>query len=250
MERLKTILLFSLLVLLYFIFSYSVFNGWWNSSVGTILIIFLSYLIWKKESLKQIGLQLNLRTIVKSIVLAVLFTTCALLIMKYIGNKSHIQITYTDWREYYHDIFYVLNEEIVTGAILLFALVNKWKIRPIVAALGLAVFISLIHFVLYKWIFSDRGILEIPTLITLFFVGFIRNSLILQTGHIGYSWALHFGWSAVMFGSFHTELISNRFLGEPESFNLYLGSTELFIITLVMAGFFLVYWIRLKQSHL
>ena len=51
--------------------------------------------------------------------------------MKYIGNKSNIQIEYFNWRDYYHVLFYVLNEEIVIGAILLFALVNKWKIRPV-----------------------------------------------------------------------------------------------------------------------
>ncbi|KAF5048585.1 hypothetical protein DSECCO2_448560 [anaerobic digester metagenome] len=34
-------------------------------------------------------------------------------------------------RGYYHDMFYIINEEIVIGSILLFALVNKRKVRPI-----------------------------------------------------------------------------------------------------------------------
>jgi hypothetical protein len=116
------------------------------------------------------------------------------------------------------------------------------------AALGLAVFFSLIHFVFYRWIFLDGGILGIQTLITLFLVGFVRNSLILQTGHIGYSWALHFGWMAIMFGSSHTYINSNMPLKESESFNLYLGSTEMLILSLILAGLFLVYWIRRKQT--
>jgi len=247
--RPKIPLLFSLLILLYVIFSYNFLHGWWNSSIGSILIIFLSYLIWEKGFLKQIGLQLNLQTIAKSIILAVIITTCALLIMKYIGNKSNIQIEYPNWRDYYHDIFYTLNEEIVIGAILLFTLVNKWKIRPVVASLCLAVFFSLIHYIFYKWIFADRGVIGISTLITLFLVGFVRNSLIIQTGHIGYSWALHFGWIVIMFGSSHTDLNTNMVITEPETFNLYLGSTEMLIISIIMAGFFLAYWIKKYSSQ-
>lgn len=204
-------------------------------------------MVWGKGFLKQIGLQLNLQTITKSIILAVIITTCSFLIMKYIGNKNNIQIEYYNWRDYYHVIFYILNEEIVIGAILLFALVYKWKIRPVVASLCLTVFFSLIHYIFYKWIFLDRGVIGISTLITLFLVGFVRNSLIIQTGHIGFSWALHFGWIAIMFGSSHTYLNTNMYVTEPESFNLYLGSTEMLIISIIMAGFCLAYWIK-KQS--
>ena len=164
--------------------------------------------------------------------------------MKYIGNKSNIRIAYYNWRDYYHVIFYVLNEEIVIGAILLFALVRRWKIRPLIACLGLALFFSLIHFVFYKWIFLDPGVIGLSTMITLFFVGFVRNSLIIQTGHIGYSWALHAGWMAVMFGCSHTYLNGNMPPTEAEMFNLYLGSTEMLIISLIAAGSFLAYWIR------
>jgi hypothetical protein len=214
------------------------------SSIGSLLIIFLSYLIWGKGFLKQIGLQLNLQTVIKAIILSVIITTCSLLIMKYIGNKDNIRIEYYNWRDYYHVMFYVLNEEIVIGAILLFTLVNKLKFRPVVASLCLAVLFSLIHYIFYKWIFADRGVLGISTLITLFLVGFVRNSLIIQTGHIGYSWALHFGWIAIMFGSRHTNLNTNMYVSEPESFNLYLGSTEMLIISIIMAGFFQTYWIK------
>jgi len=246
--KLKILLLFPLLILSYVLFSYFFLGGWLFSSIGSILIIFLSYLIWEQGFLKQIGLQLNLQTITKSILLAVITTICSLLIMKYIGNKSNIQIEYINWRDYYHDIFYVLNEEIVLGSILLFTLVYKWKIRPVVASLCLAVFFSLIHYVFHRWIFADRGILGISTLITLFFVGFVRNSLIIQTGHVGYSWALHFGWIAIMFGSSHTSLNSNMYFTEPQLFNLYLGSTEMLIISIIMAGFFFAYWI-IKYSR-
>lgn len=245
--RLKRIILFSLLVLSHVLFSYYFFGGWWNSSIGTLLIIFFSYLIWNKDFPKQIGLQLDLKIIAKSILLAGIITIGSLLMMEYIAHKHNVQIRFTSWRDYYHDIFYILNEEIVIGAILLFALVKKRKINPIIASVGLAVFFALIHFIFYKWIFNDRGIIEISTLITLFLVGFVRNSLILQTGHIGYSWALHFGWIVIMLGSIHVDLQTNLRLTEPERFNLYLGSFEMSIISTIMAGLSLFYWIKITM---
>jgi hypothetical protein len=130
----------------------------------------------------------------------------------------------------------------VLGAILLFTLVYEWKIRPMIASAGLAIFFSLAHFVFYRWIFLDSGVLYISTLITLFAVGFVRNSLIILNGHIGYSWALHFGWIAVMFGSSHVNLNTHTYLGEPDRFNLYLGSPEMLFISLVLGLLFLLYW--------
>jgi len=242
--RLKRTIFFSLLGLSYGFFSYNFFGGWWNSSVGTVLILIISYLIWNKDFLKHVGLQLDLKTIAKSIILAGVVTICAFLIMKYISNKYNVQIRFTNWRGYFHDIFYILNEEIVLGAILLFALVNKGKIKPIIASIGLAVLFSLIHFVFYMWIFNDRGIIEISTLTTLFLVGFVRNSLIIQTGHIGYSWALHFGWMVIMFGSLHIDLNTNLRVPEPGRFNLYLGSIEMLIIAIIISGLSLTYWIK------
>ena len=247
--RLRKTILFSLLGLSYGFFSYNFFGGWWNSSFGTILIHFFSYLIWEKDFLRHVGLQVNFKTFATSIILAVIVTICALLIMKHIAAKQNVVISYTSWRGYYHDIFYIINEEIVIGSILLFALVNKRKVRPIFASIGLAVIFSLIHFVFYKWIFNDKGILSVSTLITLFLVGFVRNSLILQTGHIGYSWALHFGWMVVMFGSKHVDLNSNLRVTEPERFNLYLGSIEMLGISIVLAGLSLTYWIKKYKSQ-
>ena len=247
--KLRTPLLFTLLILIYVLFSYSFLGDWLYSSIGSILIIFLSYLIWGKSFLKQIGLQLNLPTIAKSIILVVIIAGCSLLIQKYIGNKNDIRIEYYNWRDYYHVLFYVLHEELVFGALILFPLVYKWKGRPIVASICLAICFALIHYVFYRWVFADRGILGISTLVTLFLVGFVRNSLIIQSGHIGYSWALHFGWIAIMFGSRHTDLNTNMYISELESFNTYLGSTEMLIISIMLAGFFLAYWVKKYNPH-
>lgn len=236
-------LLLNLLILSYISLSYLPVFGWWYSSVGTALIIFFSYLLWNKLFLKNIGLLLNLKTVIQSLLLAAIVVVCSLFVMKYIAAKHHVTISYTNWREYYHDMFYVLNEEIVMGAIILLVLAPKRKIPPMIVSMGLATFFALIHFVFYKWIFLDRGTIEITTLLTLFFVGFVRNNLILQTGHIGYSWALHFGWMAVMFGSLHYAQDKNIRLGELVRFNTYLGSVQMLIISGILAGCSL-YWMK------
>mgnify|MGYP001259628978 FL=1 len=97
--RLRKTILFSLLGLSYGFFSYNFFGGWWNSSFGTILILFFSYLIWKKDFLRHVGLQVNFKTFATSIILAVIVTICALLIMKHIAAKQNVEIGRASCRE-------------------------------------------------------------------------------------------------------------------------------------------------------
>jgi len=242
-------MLFSLLGLSYLLLSYNYFEGWWNSSLGTVGIIIFSYLIWGKDFLYRSGLKMRPVVILKSIVFAAVLTSVTYLLMKYIANKEGVFIEYTDWRSYYHDIFYVLNEEIVLGAIPLFLLVDKWKQKPLIASVILALLFSVIHFVFYRWVFLDRGIIQISTLVTLFFVGIIRNNLIITTGHIGYSWALHFSWIVIMFGSAHQFIADNSRVTEPDRFNMYLGSYELLIISTILVVLSIIHLVRKGTAH-
>jgi len=248
-KRLKSTLLLSALLLSYLLFSYYYFGGWWNSSVGSVLILLFSYLLWEKNFLKNTGLLLSLKAVVKSLILTGVIIICALLLMKYIAEKQDIRIEYTGWRNYFHDIFYILNEEIVLGAILLFTLVRKYKLKPLTASLVLAVAFAIIHFVFYQWIFDQRGTISITALLTLFLVGFVRNGLILRTGHIAYSWALHFGWMVIMFGNMHTFSRSGLQLTEPERFNLYLGSTEMLILSFIISGSCFIYCFKKLDTN-
>jgi hypothetical protein len=249
-NRLKRILLFSLLGLSYGLFTYYFFGGWWNSSAGTLLMLFFSYLIWKDEFAEQTGLNLNLTEVGKSLFLACMVTVGAYLLMKYLSSGKGITIRYTHWKNYYHDIFYTLNEEIALGSVILFGMVRRRNGKPLLAAIELAMIFSVIHFIFYRWIMNDRGTLTLAALATLFFVGFVRNSLILLTGHIGYSWALHFGWMAIMFGCYHGYAETNQRLTEPERFNLYLGSNEMLILSFVLSLVALWFWVyKTKLSH-
>jgi len=229
-------------------FSYNAFDDWWYSSVGTGLILVFSFLIWRKDFLKVIGLRLSIKSLLKTIGLAILIIIGSVLIINYIGSNNKIAIQYSGISNYYHDIFYILNEEIILGGIAIYILVNRFKIKPLLASISLALFFSIIHFVFYKWIFLQTGLIEIQTLITLFLVGFVRNNLIIVNRHIGYSWAFHFGWIVVMLGSFPYWIDTNTGLTEPESFNIFLGSNEMFILSCIVAGLNFIFLIK-KQHH-
>ncbi len=155
--------------------------------------------------------------------------------MDYIGSINSVEIQLTNFKNYFHDIFYTLNEEIILGAIPLFILTKRTNIHPLLISSLLAIAFAAFHFIFYKWIFLESGLLYPNTLITLSLVGFIRNNLILTFGHIGYSWAIHFGWVASMFGSHHFFRETGVRLTEPERFNMYLGSNELVIVSFLLA---------------
>ncbi len=225
----------ALFILSYLLLSYYYFGGWWNSSLGTVLMLFFAYQIWGKYFTSVTGIKINIAIFLKSLVLAVVLTLASWFIMQYLGNKNGTGFMFSSWKNYYHDVFYVLNEEIILGAVLLFYLVKKQNIPPLPASVFLAVAFSFVHYIFYRWIFDETGILQITTLLTLFLVGIVRNNLILQTGHIAYSWALHFSWMVVMFGNHHFYLANNERVTEPARFNQFLGSTEMLVIAIFLA---------------
>ena len=234
-----------LLLFTHVLFSYYKYlHGWWCSSIGTVLILLLCYLNWNKDYLRIAGLNLSFKIAVKSIFVAAIVILCSLLLMKYIAEKLNVSsIHISKWIDYYHDVFYILNEEIVIGALVLFYLIQKRKIKPIYSSVGLALFFSAIHFVFYRWIFN-QGIIQIPALITLFLIGFVRNNLIIVNGHIGYSWAFHFGWIVIMFGSNYQHNDTQMIMSELEIFNNYLGSTETLIISFALAIVTFLFWLK------
>lgn len=180
-------------------------------------------------------MQIDTKGIIASLTLTALVLFGSFLLMKHLAHKQIFHILLTNWRNYFHNIFYVLNEDIVLGALILYGMITRKKMHPIVASMLLAAMFSLVHYVFYRWVFTDRGTLSVITLALLFLIGLLRNNLIVQTGHIGYSWALHVGWMAVMFGCNHIFPDSNIRVTEPERLNIYIGSAEVFVIALILA---------------
>jgi len=246
--RLKKRILFDLLLLSYLLFSYYALGGWWNSFAGFLLILLFARMLWKGEYLKRTGLGMNLPGFIFSVSAALLIICLSYLIIHYMAVNSGIRMQAGNWRDYFHEVFYILNEEIVLGAIILFYLTRTRNLNPVISCICLAGFFAVIHFIFYKWIFDDRGIISLLTLATLFFIGFLRNSLIIIAGHIGYSWALHLGWMTVMFGTLHSYTISGERLSELSRFNLYLGSAEMLTLAALLAsvGLFLMVKKKIK----
>ncbi|MBN2773266.1 MAG: hypothetical protein JXR31_03385 [Prolixibacteraceae bacterium] len=239
--------LVAMLLLSYLLFSYYALGGWWNSSVGTVLIQFFSYRLWNKEYLKITGLKVSLKSVIFSFLSLTFFLIAFYFLILVIAGKNQVVISLTNWQSYYHTFFYTLNEEIILGAIVINMAVLKLKMKPIVVSVVLAIIFSSIHFTFYKWVFLNRGTIGILTLTTLFFVGILRNNLIIKTGHIGYSWALHFSWMVIMFGLFHSYLDSGEKLLEYERFNLYLGSKGMLILSFLGAILSFLFIINQKK---
>ena len=235
-EKIRTPFWISLIVIVHLTFSYYLFNGWWYSAAGTAGIILISWVLWKERFPARIGLNLSRKQFIFSIFISLSAVIFSYLMMQFINRSNRIDILYSFYGNYIHDIFYTLNEEIVLGSLVLFYLTEKTRIHRLLIAASLAVIFSLIHFVFYKWIFLQQGLIEPLTLLTLFLIGFFRNNLILTFRHVGYSWAFHFAWMAVMFGSYHYHRAGPVQLNEPERFNRYLGSIEMSAVTLVLAA--------------
>jgi hypothetical protein len=88
------------------------------------------------------------------------------------------------------------------------------------------------HQALYYWSPVQPGILlSIQTILTLFFVGILRNALILKTRKIAYSWAIHLSFNMIFFSGFYINNTTEEFASEPERFNIVFGNLTMVLIT-------------------
>ncbi len=239
-----------LLILSHVYFSYDFNGAWWHSAFGSVIIFFFAYLIWKNEFIVVSGLKFTPKIFTKTILMTFGVTAISVLSMTYIAEKNGVSIHISSFKNYIHNAFYIMNEELILGAIMLHLLIKRFKIKPVIASLGLAALLSFAHFVLYKWHFRDKDYLCVTTLVTLFLTIFVKNNLILQYKHIGYAWALHFGWMAVMYGSEHSHTASNLPLTDLEKFNLYLGSPGILLTSLLLAGASWFYFFPSKELNI
>jgi len=149
-----------------------------------------------------------------------------------------------------HYFYYVpqtLNEEIFIGAILLMGLQRNFKkINKNIIAISVALIFSLMHQAMYKWSPVQPGLLlSAQTVLSLFFVGILRNTLILKTRKIAYSWAIHLSFNIIFFSGFYINTGTGKFANEPEIFNLVFGNTTMVLITGLLASVSLV-WLNKK----
>ena len=222
------------LLISHFNLSYNFNEAWWHSAFGFCVILLFGSLIWGGSFPFVSGLRMEASVIARSAGLAIGITVISFYCMWLIGKSSHITIHLSSIKSYFHNAVYIVNEEIILGSMMLYFMTNRFKVKRLVASLSLAVVVSAAHFILYKFYFRDKGNLEITTLLTLVLTVFVKNNLIIRYRHIGYAWALHFGWMVVMYGSDHF-YSSGRRLTDLEKFNLYLGSPVVVIVSALMA---------------
>lgn len=225
-----------LLLLSHFFLSYDFNGGWWHSLVGLAAILLFGFMIWGKEFFWVSGLKPSRKELLGSVSAAIVFTGISAGIMLFVAAKANVTIRPASLTHYIHNAVYIVSEEMILGAVMLYFLIKRFKISPLTASLAFAIVVSLAHLVLYKFYFRDKDFLEPITLITLTLAVFVKNNLIIRYRHIGYAWAIHFGWMAVMYGSEHYYGDSIQLLTDLEKFNLYLGSPVVLAATSVVTG--------------
>lgn len=232
----KKLNLVSLIVLAHLTFSYYYFPWFYSSAIGTIAILLLAWLTWKKEFIYWVGIQIKTTEILYVFIAFIVFLFGSYFLVKVVDQQQNIQFFPGNYKNFSHTLFYTLNEEIILGALFLKGIRHYFKKLPDwQISVGVAIIFSIIHFVFFKWIFNNSGNLGTFTLLSLVAVGIARNNLILRTGHIGYSWALHFGWIYIMLGSLHYNPISQQYLTDLERFEFYLGDFRILGVCIALA---------------
>jgi hypothetical protein len=212
------------------------------------MILVFGYLIWGWAFIPVSGLRMTPGELFRSVLMAVCVACISYFAMLPAARQAGILIQAGGLKNYIHNAVYIVNEEIILGSMMLYFLTSRFKIKPLTASLILAVAVSIAHFVLYKWYFRDKGNLHLITLITLVLTVFAKNNLIIRYRHIGYAWALHFGWMVVMYGSGHFHASSHQAVTDLDRFNLYLGSPGILLASLTLAAGSLLYFPAVKKK--
>jgi hypothetical protein len=237
--------------------------GWNFSLIATVLILIIFRFRDPNDWKQKLGIDFNTADWIGFIV-----TTISLLVISYYLVNHFSEINGYSFRPkliYYKDyyppdfpfppilgdyLYYIpetFNEEIFIGALLLMGLERNFKrLDKNVIAVGVALIFSLMHQALYIWSPVQTGILlSIQTILTLFFVGILRNVLILQTRKIAYSWAIHLSFNMIFFSGFYINNTTEKFASEPDRFNIVFGNLSMVLITGLIAASSLI-WLNIK----
>lgn len=208
--------------------------------LGSILIILLGKLAWRETWANWLGLKFNQKSISFSIIclpFIIIASSLVILRISAMNNISYLS-SFADFDipGYIHSFSQTFNEEMILGALLLNSLRKTLStLHPLGISMSVAAVFALLHYPFYAWVVIGRhsGKITILALLTLFTIGVVRNNLILKTGHIGYAWALHFGFNVVFFRGLFFDPEKEVYLNQPEMINLVLGSHWMVVIGFV-----------------
>lgn len=227
--------------------------GWALSLLATILIFSFMRLRDPKTWKQKLGITFEAQDYWQFLVLTIVLLILSYFVVNYVASlsayhfkpklffyKTHIGSDYPFHYVLASYIYYLpatFNEEMLVGALLLFGIerhFKRWNKSAI--AIFVALVFSLMHQALYKWSPVQSGeLLTLSTIISLFFVGVLRNSLILKTRKIVYSWAIHLSFNMVFFSGFFVHSKNQKSPGEPEVFNIIFGNPGMLALTGTLA---------------
>jgi len=241
----------------YLAFTFAHAWGPWTALAGSLLISLFMRAACPRAWRDWLGLRVDRRALVWSGLLFALCLAGAWALIARISAASGLEfIPYASRPHlspyYLHTLGQTLNEELVLGALLLFALRRVLRLPPLWIAVGAGALFSLLHLAFYggflQWIgHANGGMISGNALLALFAAGVARNALILGAGHVGYAWALHLGWNAVFLGGAFVRSADPTPFSEPDRFNTFLGAPLAVGASLTLMATALV-WYRLSRS--
>ncbi len=238
--------------------------GWNFSLIATVLILIIFRLRDPSDWKQKLGINFNPVDWLGFFITTIVLLVISYFLVEYLATVSGYAFNpklfyYKDYFPRDYPFFPILgdylyyvpetfNEEILIGALLLMGLERHFKrLNKNIIAIVIALIFSLMHQALYKWSPAQPGILLTPnTILALFFVGILRNVLILKTRKIAYSWAIHLSFNIIFFSGFYINSITDQFASEPETFNLIFGNRIMVLITGMLALMALI-WLNKKR---
>ena len=269
-RRVLLVLAFSTCLLLNYnpqAFFHSDYQHWgWNFSLLASVIIILIIKYRDPENWKQkLGIDFNGKDIFGFLITTAVLIVISFYLVDYVAKLGNYSFKprifnfrriidpdcplHTVLGTYAYYIPETFNEEMLIGAILLMGLERRFeKLNRNIIAISVALIFSFMHQALYKYSPYQPGILLTATTIsTLFFVGILRNVLILKTRKIAYSWAIHLSFNLVFFAGFFVNMSTGDFASEPERFNIVFGSIIMLLLTGSLATISLI-WLNINKG--
>lgn len=238
--------------------------GWQCAILASIGFITLIRIRDKNNWKNLLGINFKIRDLYIFLSLTFILTFFSYWIISYIlgSNNNIFKVLLFDYNQfenfkgapfhvilsgYLYYIPQVFNEEMIVGALLLNSLKNRFKsINDLSISAIVALVFCLMHLVLYRFRpIQAQELLSFVTLISLFLVGLIRNQLILRTGKITYSWAIHLSWNFMFFQNFMIQSNGEN-ASEPRRFNLIFGDFRVMIMIFIIT-FFVIFWPKLRR---
>jgi hypothetical protein len=241
--------------------------GWNFSLIATVLILVIFRFRDPYDWKQKLGIDFKLADWIGFLILTISLLIASFYLVDYLSeiNGYSFKPKIVHYKDFYPPdfpffpilgdyLYYIpetFNEEIFIGAMLLMGLERNFKkLDKNTIAIGVALVFSLMHQALYKWSPAQPGlVLTTHTILTLFFVGIIRNALILKTRNIAYSWAIHLSFNLIFFSGFYINNSTGRFASEPERFNIVFGNLTMVLISGVMAIASLL-WLNLNKRNI